>query len=158
MKTILLIATFLICSLVAYNVNAQTKLQTSPFHHIPKPKSKSSLLYKTVANNKINTFRFVLPFAGYSPITRQISTGIGYGWNRLHWVDSIQTYYTDLSVFGAIFINGDVTPTPYNFTSVGVGVGLLNGLINICPAYNLPSADKPGGAFDLKISFGLTLK
>lgn len=151
MKKILLISLIFF----VYNANAQTKINTSPFHHLPIPQTN---LMKAALSNRVTAYRFVLPFAGYSPLTRQISTGIGYGWNKLHFVDSTSTWYTDLSIFGAIFVNGDLTPTPYNFTSVGIGVGLLNGLVNICPSYNLPTSEQPGGAFDLKISFGLTLK
>lgn len=140
----------------ASTVSAQVKIHTNPFHHLPIPR-QSILLKATLAHNYITAYRFVLPFAGYSPLTKQMSTGIGYGWNKLHFIDSTQKYYTDLSIFGAIFINGNVTPTPYNFTSVGVGVGFLNNLIMIAPSYNLPNSDHTGGAFDLKISFGVPL-
>jgi hypothetical protein len=142
--------------LIAFSISASAQtLKTSPFKHIPIP-DKSML--KASASNSITAYRFVLPFAGFSPITKQISTGIGYGWNKLHFVDSTQTYYTDLSIFGAIFVNGDITPSPYNFTSIGVGIGLLNNLVMIVPAYNLPTSQNKGGAFDLKISLGLTFK
>lgn len=134
---------------------AQVQLKTSPFKHLPVP--QKSGLFKAVLNNKIVAYRFVLPFAGYSPITKQISTGLGYGWNKMHFVDSTQKYYTDLSIFAAIFVNGDLVPTPYNFTSFGVGIGMLNNLITIVPAYNLPNSNNKGGAFDLKISFGVPL-
>lgn len=141
--------------LLTTSVNfAQTKVAVSPFRRLPVPQTN---LFKATLSNSITAYRFVLPFAGYSPLTKQISTGIGYGWNKLHYVDSTQRYYTDISVFGAIFINGNVTPTPYNFTSVGIGVGLLNNLIVIAPSYNLPNGDNKSGAFDLKISFGLPL-
>ena len=136
--------------------SAQT-LNRSPFKHLLPP-TKSTFYMSSSIPTTITAYRFVLPFAGYSPITKQISTGIGYGWNKMHWVDSTQSYYVNLSVFGAIFINGDLTPTPYNFTSIGAGVGLLNGLIMIVPAYNLPTSENPHGAFDLKLSFGITLK
>lgn len=146
---------FVILLFFVYNAQAQTKISVSPFHHLPIPKSG---LMKAALSNQVTAYRFVLPFAGYSPLTRQISTGIGYGWNKLHFVDSTSTWYTDLSIFGAIFVNGDLTPSPYNFTSVGVGVGLLNDLIMIVPSYNLPNSENKSGAFDFKISFGLTLK
>lgn len=134
--------------------SAQT-LKTSPFKHIPVPQKN---MLKASSSNSVTAYRFVLPFAGFSPITKQISTGIGYGWNKLHWVDSTSTWYTDVSIFGAIFVNGDINPSPYNFTSVGVGIGVLNDLIMIVPSYNLPTSQNKNGAFDLKISFGLTLK
>lgn len=150
------IALLLIFVIIITNVDAQTKIKTSPFHPLPKPQNQYTMLYSVVNNNEIQAYRFVLPFASYSVTTKQMSTGIGYGWNKMHW-DSTR-YYTDLSIFAAVFVNGNVAvPTPYNFTSVGFGVGLLNGLVNICPTYDLPSADKKG-AFDLKLSFGLTLK
>lgn len=143
-------AVFLITS-----ANAQI-INSSPFKHLPVPQ-KSELL-KAGLSNEVTAYRFMLPFAGYSPVTKQISTGIGYGWNRLHYVDSAHTYYTDVSIFGAIFVNGDLAPSPYNFTSIGIGVAAFNGLIMIVPAYNLPTSEKKSGAFDLKLSFGLTLK
>lgn len=150
-KLLFLLAMGLLITTISF---AQTKLSVSPFSHIPAPQKN---LFKATVSNSVTAYRFVLPFAGYSPLTKQISTGIGYGWNKLHYVDSTQRYYTDLSVFGAIFINGNVTPTPYNFTSVGIGIGLLNNLIVIAPCYNLPNADHQSGAFDLKISFGVPL-
>lgn len=132
------------------------KLTTSPFHHLlPPVKSNEPMLS---LSNSVTAYRFVLPFAGYSPITKQISTGLGYGWNKLHFVDSTQSYYTDLAIFGAIFANGNIDPSPYNFVSIGVGVGVFNDLIMVVPSYNLPTATNKGGAFDLKISFGLTFK
>lgn len=144
--------------LFSVSVSAQTELKTSPFKHLPIPQKNSLLKASLKTNNSLTAYRFVLPFAGYSPITKQGSVGIGYGWNKLHFVDSTQKYYTDLSIFGAIFINGNIgVPTPYNFTSVGIGIGLLNNLIVIAPAYNLPNSDHKGGAFDLKISLGLPL-
>lgn len=168
--------------LFSFVANAQTKLDVSPVRHLPIPETKNDDIdrwanelehgkisvedFKTLMATKselkamtslllksVTAYRFVLPFAGYSPLTQQISTGIGYGWNKLHFVDSTSTWYTDLSIFGAIFVNGNITPSPYNFTSVGVGVGFLNDLIMIIPSYNLPD-----GKFDLKISFGLILK
>ena len=140
----------------AVGANAQTKMNVSPFHHLPIPQ-KAGLFNATVSNS-VTAYRFVLPFAGYSPFTKQISTGLGYGWNKMHFVDSTQTYYTDLAIFGAIFANGDITPSPYNFISVGVGIGVLNNLIMVVPSYNLPTSGNTSGAFDLKISFGLTFK
>jgi hypothetical protein len=153
---------FILLLLIAFSFALPTQAQTinsSPFKHIPPPQKVAGIYKATLANNSITAYRFVLPFAGFSPITKQISTGIGYGWNKLHWVDSTATYYTDVSIFGAIFVNGSIdTPSPYNFTSVGVGVGVLNDLIMIVPSYNLPTSQNKRGAFDFKISFGLTLK
>lgn len=147
----------LLLALIAGTASAQVRLSTSPFHHLPIPR-QSVLLKATLSSSKtITAYRFVLPFAGYSPITRQLSTGVGYGWSKLHFIDSTQKYYTDLSIFGAIFINGNVTPTPYNYTSIGAGVGFLNNLIIIAPSYNLPNSAHTGGAFDLKLSLGVPL-
>src|SRR6185437_10575750 len=151
MKKLIFFCAILFCT---FSLSAQVTLKSSPFKHLPIPQ-KSGLL-KSVLSNSVTAYRFVLPFAGYSPITKQISTGLGYGWNKLHFVDSTSTWYTDVSIFGAIFVNGDLTPSPYNFTSVGVGIGVLNNLVMIVPAYNLPTSQFKSGSFDLKISFGLT--
>jgi len=153
MKKLILFCAILFCT---FSISAQVTLNVSPFKHLPKPVS-NSLFKATLSNQQVTAYRFVLPFAGYSPITKQISTGIGYGWNKLH-LDSTGNWYTDVAIFGAIFVNGDLTPSPYNFTSVGVGIGVLNNLVMIVPAYNLPTSQFKSGSFDLKISFGLTFK
>lgn len=152
MKKLFILSAFLFFASMTF---AQVQINTSPFKHLPIPQKNS--LFKAVLNNKIVAYRFVLPFAGYSPMTKQISTGLGYGWNKMHFIDSTHKYYTDLSIFAAIFVNGDIVPTPYNFTSFGIGIGMLNNLITIVPAYNLPNSEHKGGAFDLKISFGVPL-
>lgn len=152
MKKLFILSAFLFFASMTF---AQVQINTSPFKHLPIPQKNS--LFKAVLNNKIVAYRFVLPFAGYSPMTKQISTGLGYGWNKMHFIDSTQKYYTDLSIFAAIFVNGDIVPTPYNFTSFGIGIGMLNNLITIVPAYNLPNSNNKSGAFDLKISFGVPL-
>lgn len=157
----------LVCA--AFNASAQSpfrplpkhpQVSVSPFKKIPSPlalRMKYGIAKQKAmfASNEVTAMRFSLPFAAYDYRTQQISTGLGYGWNKLHWIDSTQKYYTDLSIFAAILINGSTTPTPYNFTSIGVGVGFWNGLINIIPCYNISNTtDK----FGVKISFGLTLK
>lgn len=143
--------------IVAFSLSAQAQvIHSSPFKHIPLPQQNG--LMRATLSNEVTAYRFVLPFAGYSPVTKQMSTGIGYGWNRLHFVDSTQSYYTDLSVFVAAFANGDFTPSPYNAASFGIGVGFFNDLIIIVPAYNLPTPERKGGSFDLKISFGFMPK
>lgn len=139
---------------ICASVFAQSNV--NPFKHIPAPKKLYSIP-TTISNTHITAYRFMLPFAGYSPVTKQISTGIGYGWQKLHWIDSTQRYYADISIFGAIFVNGNINPSPYNFTSIGLGVGILNNLITIVPAYNLPTSENKSGAFDLKLSFGVPL-
>ena len=140
---------------IAVSSFAQVQIKSSPFKRLPIPQRSALLKAQLVANNSVTAWRFSLPFAGFDIKTQQISTGLAYGWSRLHYVDSTQKYYTDLSVFGTILINGNTAPTPYNFTSVGVGIGILNGLINVIPCYNIGNVtDK----FSFKVSFGLTLK
>lgn len=155
-----------------------SKIEWSPFKHLLPPAAmakKVSIEYgipikaaSLFAPNEISAWRFSLPFAGYDVKTQQLSTGLAYGWNKLHWIDSSQKYYTDLSIFGAILVNGNTSPTPYNFTAIGLGVGLFNGLINFIPAYNLGNIVdankvtivKPTftDRLTFKVSFGLTLK
>lgn len=154
MKQLFRLSILIAILFASISTQAQT-LKVSPFKHLLPP-SRSN--FALPLSNSVTAYRFVLPFAGYSPVTKQISTGLGYGWNKLHFVDSTQSYYTDLAIFGAIFANGNIDPSPYNFVSIGVGVGVFNDLIMIVPSYNLPTSTNKNGAFDLKISFGLTFK
>lgn len=141
---------------IAVSSFAQAQIKSSPFKHLPIPQRSELLKAQLItAKNTVTAWRFSLPFAGFDIKTQQISTGLAYGWSKLHFVDSTQKYYTDLSIFGTILINGNTAPTPFNFTSVGLGIGILNGLINIIPCYNIGNTtDK----FSFKVSFGLTLK
>ena len=151
-----LIKLLILIAILFATISTQAQMvNKNPFKHLLPP-SKTG--FALPSSNSITAYRFVLPFAGYSPFTKQISTGLGYGWNRLHFVDSTQSYYTDLAIFGAIFANGNIDPSPYNFVSIGVGVGVFNNLIMVVPSYNLPTSTNKNGAFDLKISFGLTFK
>lgn len=143
---------FILSLLFSLSVSAQVGFNKNPFVSLRPPTSnlKASLLF---SKNEVSIWRFSLPFAGFDIRTQQISTGLAYGFNRMHFIDSTQKYYTDLSLFLAILLNGNIAPTPYNFTSIGLGVGILNGLVNIIPCYSI--GDKIIG---FKISFGLTLK
>lgn len=147
MKYLLTIFAILFCTAIF----AQTRITTSPFKPL-KPPEKSSL-FKIASNQKYYAYRLVSPFAAYSFFTQQMSTGIGYGWNKMHFIDSTQTYYTDLSIFLAISLNGNIVPTPYNWTSIGAGVGFLNGRLMIIPCYDIPFGGKKGGP-EIKASFG----
>lgn len=152
MKKIFFLAAIL---LFTSSLFAQILIEESPFNHL-KPPEKSVLRMlssKSVSSNKYIAWRFVSPFATYSVTTQQIGTGIGYGWNRMHFVDSTQSYYTDISVILVLCINGNITPTPYNFTSIGLGFGVHNNLFMLVPAYVVPFGGKKGG-IDIKASFG----
>lgn len=153
MKKIFFLAAIL---LFTSSLFAQILIEESPFNHL-KPPEKSVLRMlssKSIySKNEYIAWRFVSPFATYSVTTQQIGTGIGYGWNRMHFVDSTQSYYTDISVILALCINGNITPTPYNFTSIGLGFGVHNNLFMLVPAYVVPFGGKRGG-IDIKASFG----
>lgn len=155
LKVIMLAAVML----MAVGVFAQ-----SPFKRLPSPYELAQfknlkLNYKLGDSSKqiyrITTYRFT-PFAGYSILSHNVMAGLGYGFNKLHWVDSIHRYYTDVSVMLTILAGGTTTPTLTNFSSVGIGVGVLNQLIIIIPCYDIPTPNLKG-RFGIVISLGVPL-
>lgn len=127
-------------ALAALSVNAQT-IKISPFKPLPKP-FKTLRLDTSTSTIKATAYRFVGPMAGYDIINSKIVTGVGYGWNKLHYDNTTQKWVADLSIYGAAFATGSATPSIYanNIVSIGIGVGIKNNLINIIPCYNLPLA------------------
>lgn len=119
----------------AINANAQ-----SPFKRLAKPQRTYSLSATgNVVIPKTTAWRFLSPILGYTT-DNQIVTGSGFGLNKLHWVDSTQKWYTDLSVNAMVYAGGRVNPSfnPNNIASVGVSIGIINQLIIGGVAYNLP--------------------
>lgn len=149
----------------AVSLHAQEyKVKLNPFHRLPNPEKilQSVKTYTLTAKGLdstvvLKTFRFST-FAGYSLLSQKIQAGAGYGWERMHWVDSIQRYYVDYSVIGAILSGGPTTPDITHYTSIGCGVGLFNQKLIILPVYNLPNKSINGkGGFDVVISVGVPL-
>lgn len=107
------------------------------------PKPTRPMMAKANANASpvtISAWRLTAPIAGFMYPQQQLVTGIGYGYQRLHWVDSTQRYYTDFSISGVIYLGGDVNTSvnPNNILSIGISLGTLNQLVMVGPCYNLP--------------------
>lgn len=127
----------------------------SAFKALPK---KQHGRYGLSAPTSITAFRFTGPMAGYSYPANQVVTGLGYGWQKLHWVDSTQKYYTDFSLSAVLFAGGNVNPSleEHNIISVGLSLGVLNQLIMIGPVYNFPKGDTKG-SFGVVVNFSVPL-
>ena len=149
---------FIITLLYAISAQAQTVINSSPFKHLPKPAKKYGLPNVQAANPTVIAYRFTGPLAGYMYPQKQVVTGIGYGYQRLHYVDSTQRYYTDFSVSGMLYAGGNVaTVNNTNIISVGLSIGVLNQLIMFGGAYNLPSANNSKGSFGLVFNIAVPL-
>lgn len=152
----------LLFSLLIFSINfcyAQ-----SSFHKVPKPHKANGKLIAgaTVAstdNTVVKAFRFTGPIAGYMYPQNQVVTGLGYGWQRMHFVDSTQKYYTDFSISGVILAGGKVLPSipKQNVISVGVGLGVLNQLFEIIPCWNFPVSGSSKGSIGLVLSIAVPL-
>lgn len=136
----------------------------SPFKRLPKPQSllaasRAHAIVAPTQEKAFYAFRFTGPIAGYMYPQNQIVTGLGYGWQRLHFVDSTQKYYTDFSISAVAFAGGNVSPTlhPNNIISIGVGLGVMNQLLEIVPCYNFPSSGHSGGSVGIVFSFSMPL-
>ena len=128
----------------------------SSFKRLPKPASHGFGL--PAGPTKMTAFRFTSPFAGYMMPQNQIVTGAGFGWNKLHYVDSTSRWYSDLSINGVIYAGGNVSPSieKNNVISAGLSIGFLNQLIMLGGAYNFPTETK-GGTFGLVINLAVPL-
>ena len=153
----LLLYCLLIFSVSSY---AQSSLK-----RVPKPVKKAAnarILGVADNSNVVKAFRFTGPIAGYLFLPgnkNQIVTGLGYGWQRMHFVDSTQKYYTDFSISAVAYAGGNTLPSlhPNNIMSVGVSIGVLNQLIMLGPAYNLPSIGNSKGSIGLVINISMPL-
>lgn len=150
---------FVILTIFSFKTEGQ-----SAFHRIPPPSKLNPFKpvphYKlTLETPKITAFRFTGPIAGYDLINNKVVTGVGYGMQKLHWIDSTQKYYADFSLSGIVFAGGNATPsvTQNNIVSVGIGAGFLNQLILVAPVYNLPLIYGTKGKFGLVVSVSVAL-
>lgn len=113
----------------------------SIFKRVPKPSKQATSF--ALSTNTLPITKFVwrlVPIAGYMYPQNQIVAGMGYGIQRIHWVDSTQRYYTNWSISGAAILGGDTKKpvTPNNIMSLGISLGALNQLANFGLYYNLP--------------------
>jgi len=75
----------------------------------------------------------------------------------MHFIDSTQKYYVDFSISGVVYVGGNVVKTnnPYNIASIGISLGVLNQLISVGPAYNLPAT--VGGKGSIGVVFNIAV-
>ncbi len=83
--------------LIASFAQAQT-ITTSPFKRIPKPVKTFSSLQGLTTNQEVTAYRFSAPTAMFLYPQKQIGTSLGFGYNRMHFVDSTGKYYTDFAI------------------------------------------------------------
>lgn len=145
--------------LIAITFSTQAQ---SPFKKLQKPAKKYGAVYGATANNEISAFRFSVPTAEtafYPNGEIKVVTGLGFGLHRLHFVDSTAKWYDDFSVKAAIYAHGNVTPSikDNNIFGIGIGVGLLNELINAGIIYNVPTTAGTKGKIGFHIGFGVSL-
>lgn len=148
----------LFLSIIAFLAFTASYSQSS-FKRLPKPAHlvSSRLSASQVSNKAVKAFRFTGPIAGYMYPQNMVVTGFGYGFQRMHFVDSTQKYYVDFSISGVAYIGGNVVKTsnPYNIASIGISLGVLNQLIMIGPAYNLPAI--AGGKGSIGVVFNIAV-
>lgn len=138
--------------------SAIANAQNSPFHRLPRPERKPMLGQMAPVPTTITAFRFTGPMAGFMYPQNQVVTGLGYGWQKLHYVDSTLKYYCDFSVSAVIYAGGNVQPSVQdnNIMSIGLSLGFLNQLLMIGPVYNLPK-DGNKGKFGVVANFSVPL-
>lgn len=134
----------------------------SSFKKVPKPaKNKISALAASSAVNStvVKAFRFTGPFGGYLYPQGQVVTGLGYGWERMHFNDSTNKWYEDFGIHIIALAGGTVVPTlhPNNIISVGIELSVLNDLINIGPVYNFPTFGNKSGSVGFMINVTLPM-
>lgn len=136
----------------------------SSFHKVPKPHKSNGKLIAGAAvastdNTVVKAFRFTGPIAGYMYPQNQVVTGLGYGWQRMHFVDSTQKYYTDFSISAVILAGGKVLPSipKHNVISAGIGLATLNQLLMIIPCYNFPVSSSNKGSIGVVFSIAVPL-
>jgi hypothetical protein len=130
----------------------------SPFKRMPKPEMRYGISL-AAAPVSVTAWRFTGPIAGFMYPQNQVVTGLGYGYNRMHFVDSTQHYYVDISVSGVVLAGGNVTPSfqANNIMSAGIGIGFVNQLIQIIPCYNFASPNNTKGSFGVVVAVAVPL-
>lgn len=129
----------------------------SPFKHMPIPQQSFKAMQGLTVNPEVTTYRFSAPTAMFLYPQKQIGTSLGFGYNKMHYIDSTKKWYTDLAINASIIAAGNTVPSPTNVMSVGLFVSFLNQLIQVGPIYNLPSGGNPKGTFGVGFALGVSL-
>ena len=142
--------------LLIFSITASAQ---SSFKRIPRPAKNNARFAAIAAGQKpVTAFRFTGPIAGFMYPQNMVVTGLGYGFQRMHFVDSTQKYYTDFSISGVVYAGGNVRPSisPNNIISAGISLSMLNQLINVGPVWNFAKGDVKG-SFGVVFSIGVAL-
>jgi hypothetical protein len=108
------------------------------FSKIRKPVYTSELKLTAInVDSIIMAIRPVVVPAAYMEPGNILSAGAGFGYNKLSWNATNQSWTSLWSVSAIGFAGGSLVPsTPASIVSVGMGLGLLNNTIIFGPAYN----------------------
>lgn len=130
----------------------------SAFKALPKHTTHGKYGVSVSSPTVTSAFRFTGPIAGFAYPQNQVVTGLGYGWQKLHWIDSTSKYYADFSLSAVVYAGGNVQPSlnDNNILSVGLSLGVLNQLIMIGPVYNFPKGENKG-SFGVVVNFSVPL-
>jgi len=165
MKRLKLILLFII---ITATTQAQVKYVKTNILH--KVKSPIQLMYEGKIHPKLSlsknvvtttypdiaTFRIIGPVVGYGVFNNNLIGGVGYGYNRLHYVDSISIYHSKFSInamlWGAAQLGiPSLNPSNKNIVGVGPAVGLFNNIILIGYCWKAPFIAGTSGQSDLVI-------
>lgn len=138
-------------------------VKTNIFHRIPSPmklieKGKLSLTAGTVsAYPDITTFRIIGPVAGYGVINNDLIVGVGYGFNRLHYIDSLSTYNSKYSLNAMLWGTAalgvpSLNPNNKNVIGIGPSVGLFNNILILGYCWKAPFIAGTTGQSDFVIA------
>lgn len=151
-------------TVITTTVSAQVKfVKTNVFHRVLPPtqlvlQGKLSLQYgATEAYPDITTFRIIGPVAGYGVVNNNLVAGVGYGFNRLHYVDSLSIYHSRYSfnamLWGAAALGvPSLDPNNKNVIGIGPSVGLFNNILVIGYCWKAPFVTGTSGQSDLIIA------
>lgn len=151
--------------ILAFSVNAQTKfVKTDIFHRMEPPaqlmnegKISQKVTFNSVAFPDIATFRIIGPVAGYGITKNNLVAGVGYGYNILHYVDSLSTYRSKVSFNGMLWGSAQLgvpslNPSSKNIIGVGPAVGVFNNILVIGYCWKAPLIAGTSGQSDLVIA------
>jgi hypothetical protein len=141
--------------LMAVSLNSFSQ---NAFKRMSPPEKRYGISYGDASQPIISAWRFTDQTAGFMYPQNLVVTGLGFGYERSHWVDSTQRYYVNYSISGVVYAGGNVRPTltPNNIISIGLSIGVLNNLINLSPCWNFPSAGNKG-SFGMILNLGIPL-
>lgn len=166
------ITVLLFAVILAFAANAQIIfIHTDVFHRVPPPTEllskiqKTSITQKALANPQfpdIATFRIIGPVAGYGITKNSLVTGVGYGYNILHYVDTLQTYHAKVSFNAMLYGSASLgvpslNPNNKNILGIGPAVGLFNNVLLIGYCWKAPLIAGTSGQSDLVIAGHFTI-